>query len=269
SGHRTAALIDLHAQLQAVDGRHLDAAQIDAVLLGGVGLVIGAVGQVLGALGRFLGCVGRGRFGAAGVVVLPVIRLLVGALALEGLLLLPPLSASEQGHGQASFDCAGSRVAGPAVNPPLEPKPASARWVSSSSSTCSRTGARKGTTTSCAMRSPRCRAKDSMGSVLCRATLTGPRYPASTIAGPFSTVMPCLAASPERGQTMPTVPGGRATARPVSTSARPPGGISRSTALARSSPASSVCARVGMDAPGATWIRRSGAACAGAESAAV
>src|SRR5699024_6647724 len=58
--------------------------------------------------------------------------------------------------------------------------------------------------------------------------------------GAVQQVMPCLAASPERGQTMPTVPGGRATARPVSTSARPPGGISRSSALARSSPASSV-----------------------------
>ena len=41
--------------------------------------------------------------------------------------------------------------------------------------------------------------------------------------GAFSTVTPCLAASPERGRTCPSLPAGRAMAMPVGISARAPG----------------------------------------------
>src|SRR5699024_136127 len=62
AGARTAALIDLHPQLHAVDGGHLQPDQVDAVLVGGVGLVVGAVREVFAA-GRLLGVLLDGLLG--------------------------------------------------------------------------------------------------------------------------------------------------------------------------------------------------------------
>src|SRR5699024_1500039 len=184
AGDRTAALVDLHPQLHAVDGGHLQPAQVDAVLVGGVGLVVGAVLEVLAA-GRLLGVLSVGLLGRVVVlrrtllvvVLVRGVELVAGVelLGLAGLLGLSALPAGEESHDQPSV--LSWAPLGPALppNPPLEPNPASARAVASRSSTSSSRGARNGTTTSWAMRSPTRTVKGSLGSVLCRATLTGPR----------------------------------------------------------------------------------------------
>src|SRR5699024_1417458 len=109
---------------------------------------------------------GRGAIGGVG---------LVAGVELLGLLCRSALPAGEESHGQPSVLSSAPVGAVPPPNPPLEPNPASARAVASRSSTSSSRGARNGTTTSWAMRSPTCSAKGSVGSVLCSATLSGPR----------------------------------------------------------------------------------------------
>src|SRR5699024_328079 len=198
-GDRAAALIDLHPQLHAVDRGDLQPAEIDAVLLRRLGDVVRAVLEVVAARGRrgpvLLRCgllarlhpgvsvrpVGGARpVGSVRPVGLPATALL-GAVAparrlgVAGLLAPAALPAGELPPVHPSVVSSAAVGARPAPNPPLEPKPAPARTVSSRSSASSSRGARNGTTTSWATRSPTCRAKDSERSVLCSATLTGPR----------------------------------------------------------------------------------------------
>src|ERR1039458_3547331 len=99
--------------------------------------------------------------------------------------------------------------------------------------------------TSCAIRSPRWNFTASAVSVLSSVTLISPRYPASTVPGAFTIVIPCFAASPERGCTNAAYPSGSAMATPVGTTARSPGPSSTSTAATRSMPASPGCDRAG------------------------
>src|SRR5699024_1143994 len=175
------------------DRGDLQAAEIDAVLLRRLGDVVRAVLEVVAARGRRgpvvlrCGLLARLRPGVSvrpvdsvRPVGLPAIELL-GAVALarrltaDGLLGLARLPAVDPSPARPSVDSSAAVEGRPAPTPPLEPKPAPARTVSSRSSTSSSRGARNGTTTSWATRSPTCRAKDSERSVLCSATLTGPR----------------------------------------------------------------------------------------------
>ena len=58
------------------------------------------------------------------------------------------------------------------------------------------------------------------------------------VPGVFTMDSPCRAASPERGWTSATKPGGSAIATPVGTIARSPGARVTSTVVSRSAPAS-------------------------------
>ena len=89
---------------------------------------------------------------------------------------------------------------------PDEPNPAAPRSLARELLQLDQVHARRLDRTSCAILIPGSTTKASCLSVLSMITFNSPRYPASISPGELTTVIPCLAARPERGSTRPAHP---------------------------------------------------------------